>query len=357
MPKKWLVSVGERDGDHAFCCHADFDFRNSHNKHHMGVDRSLYLARQVEPKTTRREVKRVVSQCDRCQSIDPAPVVHNPGVLSVEREWERLSIDVTHYRNLPYLSVVDCGPSRFAIWRQLRSETAESIVEQLEQIMCERGPCSELLMDNALAFRSALMKKFLDRWGVRSYFRAAYRASGNGIVERHHRTIKTMAERGGISPIMAVFWYNCSPRRGQDSASVPHAGVYKYVWRNPEVACSGPLQEGAGQRVEIGDEVWVKPPTPRCTTQWKKGVVTGLNSDNNVDVDGMPRHILDLRQVVQESAEEESLDESAGADGEEDGTGSSAVDGEVAVDQGVEGERRYPSRQRRPPDWLGDYVV
>ena len=48
-----------------------------------------------------------------------------------------------------------------------------------------------------------------------------------------HRTIKTMAERSGKSPIEAVFWYNVAPRYGQQPASVPQKSVSTYEWRLP----------------------------------------------------------------------------------------------------------------------------
>ena len=35
--------------------------------HHLGVDRSLYLARKVDPAVTRQSVQRVVKGCERCQ--------------------------------------------------------------------------------------------------------------------------------------------------------------------------------------------------------------------------------------------------------------------------------------------------
>ena len=41
----------------------------------------------------------------------------------------------------------------------------------------------------------------------------------------------------------------------------------------------------------------MKPPNAKCTTCWGRGVVTGTQSKNNVIVDGVPRHILDLRRV------------------------------------------------------------
>ena len=47
---------------------------------------------------------------------------------------------------------------------------------------------------------------------------------------------------------------------------------------------------------------------------WQKGVVTAINSRNNVSVDGMPRHILDVRQVVSviEDSDDEHEDQAAG---------------------------------------------
>ena len=94
--------------------------------------------------------------------------------------------------------------------------------------------------------------------------------------------------------------------------------------------------------VEVGEEVWVKPANARCTALWQKGVVTAINSRNNVTVDGMSRHILDVRRVV--SVIEDSDDEHEEAEYED----------QEAVR--AEAEHRYPDRRRRPPWWLGDYT-
>ena len=77
--------------------------------------------------------------------------------------------------------------------------------------------------------------------------------------------------------------------------------------------------------------MWVKPGNARCTTKWNQGTVTGIQSDNNVEVDGMPRHILDIRARDADGDEEEASAEHTGA------------------------ERRYPVRDRTPPAWMGDY--
>lgn len=342
VKKSWLTDVKGDQSEEAEVCAGAVDLEKVHQMHHVGVERTLYLSRKIDPNVTRRAVKEVVSGCEMCQSIDPAPVTHNKGEIGTEENWKRLAIDVTHYRQALYLTMVDCGPGRFAIWRELRRETADCVTTLLNEVFLERGPVDELLMDNSAVFRSEAMAEFMGKWQVRPFFRAAYRPSGNGIVERHHRTIKAMAERGRITPAEAVFWYNMSPRFGQDSGSVPQRSVFRYDWRHPAAGPQLKREEEEIETIKVGDEVWVKPPHARCTTRWQKGIVTGVNSESNMTVDGMPRHILDIRRVVNDDSDES-----------QNGEGNPAVaNGEG---QGTAEEHRYPRRIRRRPAWLDDY--
>ena len=44
--------------------------------------------------------------------------------------------------------------------------------------------------------------------------------------------------------------------------------------------------------------MWVKPPEARCHTKYKLGTVTKVISEQTMAVDGMPRHVRDLRSAV-----------------------------------------------------------
>jgi len=154
------------------------------------------------------------------------------GSLSVEGNWQRVAIDVTYYNRRLFLSMVDCGPSRFAVWRRLQSESAEKIVVQLHSVVIERGPCEELLLDNSMAFRSASVEEVADEWGISLQFRAAYAPSSNGIVEKPSDNQNGCGERG-ISPEEATFWYNVTPRKDGDEGSVPSNVLFRYPWRVP----------------------------------------------------------------------------------------------------------------------------
>lgn len=347
VKKAWLGTPEDTSKEALVCCTGVTSVEDLHQMHHMGVERTLFVARKVDPTVSRDEVRQVVRHCSRCQSIDPAPVVHEAGTIRVKEDWTRLAVDVTHYRQELYLSMVDCGPGRVAVWRKLRAENAEIIAGVLNELFLERGPVEEVLMDNGTAFRSQTLKNMLDRWNVSRFFRAAYRPSGNGIVERHHRTIKAMAERAQVTPMEAVFWYNMSPRSGQEERTVPHRAVFTYEWRHPSTAPRAIGAEEGTASIQVGEEVWVKPPNVRCTSKWGRGTVTDVHSRNNVSVNGMPRHILDIRRVVDPSTDNE---EPVEADEDEE------VPEVADEDNGYGAVPRRSQRERRRPGWMRDYV-
>ena len=91
-----------------------------HQSGHRDAKRTLYFARLVDPQESKETAKSVVKACETCRSIDPAPVRWKKGGLGVMDNWKRLVMDITHHNGENYLTIIDCGPSRFAIWRPLR---------------------------------------------------------------------------------------------------------------------------------------------------------------------------------------------------------------------------------------------
>ena len=138
--------------------------------HHMGVERMLYVVRKVDPHIKREEVQKVVKNCIRCQSIDPAPNIHDPGKIGTSKNGSRLGINITHYHGGAYLSMIDCGPGRLTVWRELHAESASSVAEELEKVMLECGLVMEVIMDNGTVFRSEVFQTMLKKWKIRSYY-------------------------------------------------------------------------------------------------------------------------------------------------------------------------------------------
>ena len=266
---------------------------------HHGIKRTLYFSRKVSPAVTRRDVRRVVIACQVCQSIDPAPVKWARGQLNVDETWHRVGMDVTHVNGCHYLTLIDCGPSRFAVCRRLRRQDTASVIQQLELVFFERGAPAELLTDNDTAFRSAAFKRFAERGGMRVRFRCAYVASGNAIAERCHRSVKRIATRKHCTIAEAVYWYNVAPKDDVDSATAPANVLYDYKVRLLGIDRALPSEPGAiDSPYDVGDAVWVKPAENRCHTKYELGTVTGVVSEQTMEVDGMPRHVRDLRSAV-----------------------------------------------------------
>ena len=132
----------------------------------INVNRTLYFVKLVSPEVSKAAVWEVVRECEECQSIDLAPVSWKAGRLDVRENWRRVGMDMTHLGGRHYLTLIDCGPSRFAIWRPLSCQHAASIVRQLETVFCERGAPVELLTDNAMTFSGETFSRFVEHWCI-----------------------------------------------------------------------------------------------------------------------------------------------------------------------------------------------
>ena len=354
------------------------DVRRTHDEHHLGIDRTLYVARSLlGDQVTHDIAQSVVKQCHVCKRIDPAPVTWEKGTLSTENTWCRLAVDVTHYKNTPYLTVVDCGPSRFALWRKLRNETASVVKAEFERIFNERGPCVELLSDNGPCFRDSSLNSMLSKWGVVHTYSCAYKASGNGLVERNHRTIKRIAARSGCNIDDAVYWYNNTPN---SFGNVPALSLYAYPVHLRNIlsaADSRQPKDTTGNPYALKDYVYVKPNNNKCTSVWKVGQVTKLISNTTVEVNGTNRHVSDLRFAWHDNSVAPRSVDIVDSDGDiigEPETDSTSVTDSTETFVGIDNaeadcdihssdsdnsgtEIRGQVRDRRPPKWLADFYV
>jgi transposase InsO family protein len=141
-------------------------------------------------------------------------------------------MDITHFNSKPFLTIVDCS-SRYAIWKQLPSETSHSIVEALREVFATFGPPEKMLSDNGLNLTGQHMAVLLSDWQVVHDTSCAYRPQGNGICERNHRTIKRMATRSGRYILEMLLWYNATTH--DTTGKAPYEVVFSPRGRLPFV--------------------------------------------------------------------------------------------------------------------------
>ena len=303
VPQRWYDAMKKEAGPVPLLCAASVEAADKireihHDSGHPGVRRTYYFVRLTNPSVSKSAVRAVVKECQTCQSIDPAPARWRKGRLGTDTTWSRLGMDVTHYGSQHFLTLIDCGPTRFAIWRPLVRQDSSSVIRELESIFYERGPPEEILTDNDTAFCSMEFRRFVDEWGIRLRHRCAYRPSGNGIAERCHRSVKRIAARKACTIAEAVYRYNATPKDTVTAASAPANAIHRYRVRIKGIDARLPDRQGTRGPYELGDTVWVKPPNSRCTTRFRRGKITGIVSEQAVLVDGTPCHVRDIRPAL-----------------------------------------------------------
>ena len=100
--------------------------------------------------------------------------------------------------------------------------------------------------------------------------------------------------------------------------SSPSDELFNYSCRVSDVDPAQDQSEGQ-HRFSVGDRVWVRDPSRRCDVPSSLGTVSRIVSIQNVEVDGVSRHVRDLRLAL--------LPRSSG----EHGVPVSAVDGTDGV--------------------------
>ena len=65
--------------------------------------------------------------------------------------------------------MIDNEPGQLELWRELRTEPATVVEEELEKVILERGPLMEVIIDNGTVFRSDILPKQFEKWNIRKY--------------------------------------------------------------------------------------------------------------------------------------------------------------------------------------------
>ena len=108
-----------------------------------------------------------------------------------------------------------------------------------------------------------------------------------------------MSAHCGKSIDYCVFWYKIPPHGSK--GIIPSSKLISYEWRNPflEVEVNSEIdddQESDKRAYSVVDKFWVKPHGSRCTSLWNSRTVIKVNSEHNVELDGVPRHVCDMRR-------------------------------------------------------------
>ncbi|CAE1314374.1 unnamed protein product [Acanthosepion pharaonis] len=179
-----------------------------------------------------------------------------------------------------------------------------------------------------------MAQRFVERFAafakmrnVQIRFRCAHVPSGNGIIERSHRTIKRIATRTRCSVLEALYWHNVTPKDNKTDPTAPANATYTYRVCIKGIDAALVRDDTVANPYTVRT-VWVKNPHGRCTKQFNKDTVTQINSPHSVSVDGIPHHIKDVRPACGKDysvSNHVSSSSSSGYDDDDDDDGDDAA--------------------------------
>jgi transposase InsO family protein len=124
--------------------------------------------------------------------LKPLPVPSRPNLY-----WKMDLIDMGHelkHDNLGFqyiLTVIDIF-SKYAWAKYLKSKHAKSVVKALKEILNNQHVPRIIQSDNGLEFKTALMRKLLNKFHIKQIFSLPYRPQSQGCIERFNDIIKRM---------------------------------------------------------------------------------------------------------------------------------------------------------------------
>ncbi|XP_043195494.1 uncharacterized protein K02A2.6-like [Amphibalanus amphitrite] len=171
--------------------------RNAHEGHQGETRTKQRLRAQFWWPRLDKEVRDLLRSCEVCTQHDGHVRQERPPLQPIplpDGPWQRLMIDVIGPMQGPQherYGIVLCD--MFSRWPEValcRDATAASIISFLEAVFSREGLPLELVSDNGPAFRSAQLRNFLTRLGVKQTFSSPYSPQSCGMVERLNRTVK-----------------------------------------------------------------------------------------------------------------------------------------------------------------------
>ncbi|XP_033106584.1 uncharacterized protein K02A2.6-like [Anneissia japonica] len=134
-------------------------------------------------------IEEMIKNCRTCAVHRPEniePLI--PSALP-SRPWEKLGIDLFHFKNKEYHIVVDYF-SRWVEVSHLHEISSACVVKKLKQIFAQHGIPEIIMSDNGPQFSSELFSKFMKEYGCTHVTSSPRYPRSNGEVERAVRTVK-----------------------------------------------------------------------------------------------------------------------------------------------------------------------
>ncbi|XP_040355417.1 uncharacterized protein K02A2.6-like [Ixodes scapularis] len=349
---------------------------------HPGIVRSKALARSyVWWPSLETDLENQVRHCTACQQQrhmpEKAPL--HPWSWPTQ-PWSRVHVDFAGPLRGRMLLVIVDAHSKWPEVFVMTSTTAEATITKLRDLFARYGAPEALVSDNGAQFTSSEFKEFLKEQAVRQVLTSAYHPSSNGLAERFVQTLKNALRKGPATESMEetlskfLMTYRNTPH-----ATTQETPSFLFLGRRPRTRLDAlkpaldrtirarqfeqtSRRRGANSVFEVNDEVFVRnfrsgPTWFHATVLQRTGPVSYVVKVRTPDgLRTWRRHKDHLRSastaVTAPSLVGEDDTDTIYPASEADVPPPSTVSARqtVPVTPTNAAPRRYPQRQRRPPD-------
>ncbi|XP_062620772.1 uncharacterized protein K02A2.6-like [Saccostrea cucullata] len=365
---------------------------------HIGVVKMKTLARSHAwwPGID-RDIELLTKSCAGCQAVKhapPAAPIHPWEWPS--RPWERIHIDFAGpFLNSMFLVIVDA----YSKWPEvipMKTTTSSQTIDVLRTVFARNGLPSQIVSDNGPQFTSEEFANFTRGNGIKHLTSAPYHPSTNGLAERFVQSFKmslksSKKENGSMVKKLSNF---LMAYRNAPQCTTNESPAKLFMGRNlpsrldlmkPDVRrkveekqCEvRERRKSVLRKFEPGDSVAVRD-YRKDHSQWTSGTVTAQTGPVSYSVEVTPgvtwrRHADQLRSsnapiledlyiqpsntaVSQQPVKSNIAKQSSPVSNTEPRPSHPSNDDRAMPSTQAVPEPRYPSRVRKPPKHLADYV-
>uniref|UniRef100_A0A914WMU4 RNA-directed DNA polymerase n=1 Tax=Plectus sambesii TaxID=2011161 RepID=A0A914WMU4_9BILA len=341
-----------------------------------------------------QHIEALVKKCFPCSQVAPRPApVYQPWP-DPDQPWERVHIDFAGpFMGEKWLIVID-AKSKFAFVQPMGNDTtAKRTIKALEEIFDVMGPCTTIVTDNGPPFNSKEMVDFYNKYAIDHVTAPPFHPASNGLAERFVRTfkegmlkMKLSGQNDRLKALRSILRdYNWSPH--STTLIAPAQMMFQRQIRTELSALlqKKPKEKSTNIQKDVyhnGQAVWVNIAIPGNRAEWSAGWIekrigkvlymilmekgshrkahcnqlrpripdeTAVTADEYTPSLITPFIATDaptsLPDVTTTDTDPDVLDEEEAQDQPE-----SLEDNNIVIPDTLVTTRRYPARNRQPPE-------
>lgn len=320
---------------------------------HWGVVKVKQLARRyVWWSTINTDIELAIKSCEVCQESAAAPGQKFQSWPKTDKPWERIHLDFAGpFRGKMWLICIDaCSKFPYIGRMEIGQTTSRQTVQVLKDIFAIEGVPATIVTDNGPQFSSQEFTNFCNSFHINHVLSPPYHPPSNGEAERFVRTFKSSVDKnceGGASLDESIRLTLASYR------TIPHPAL---EWKTPAEVLHGRQPRGLLSLLQPTNHKYPKHDKPQTTQftidslvyarnystgpKWIPGTIISKQGNAiyivQTDSGNWKRHANQLQIRLPSTNMNKSV-----------------VPNTPQADNNIvhPHERRYPTRERRQPDW------